>query len=56
MGIAQNDGFIKENPMKMDDLGVPLLQETSTCVETKWALKMWYMVVFFLMFIDVTRC
>ena len=24
------DGFIMENPIKMDDLGVPLLLETST--------------------------
>ena len=31
IGVHQNGWFIMENPIKMDDLGVPLFLETPKC-------------------------
>jgi len=31
IGVLQNGWFIMENPIKMEDLGVPLFLETPKC-------------------------
>lgn len=33
-GVAQNGWFIRDTPIKIDDLRVPPFRETSTCIQT----------------------
>jgi hypothetical protein len=32
MGVSQNGWLVMENPIKMDNLGIPPFQETSICL------------------------
>ena len=42
MGVPKNGGFIMEHPMKIDDLRVPLFQETTIYkFLTPWFVKQW---------------
>ena len=42
IGVPQNTWFRMENPIKMDDLGVPLFSETSICISRiRWLRGKW---------------
>ena len=36
IGVPQNGWFTMENPIQMDDLGVPLFLETPKCIFGAW--------------------
>ena len=38
-GGVQNGWLIMENPIRMDDLGVPLFKETTICIYTYYINK-----------------
>ena len=43
IGVLQNGWFIMENPIKIDNLGVPLFSETSTCWIKESVVFFWWL-------------
>ncbi len=49
------DGFLMENPIKMDDLGVPLFLETPICIQHLHGTCSWNLGTFFFFFRFASR-